>query len=298
MSVNFGAIQTKSSFTIETILEATLKPWSEVFEFEYDKETLEPVNKVSKLSEPAEGVYRPESTRKTLTPKANPYKGHENNKYRFKFEDPIFSNIIHAKRYSGLRWSNGKIDKYPLYIYSQLKVIMDCQADDDFAQAMQELETLITMGDMHFTECNDYRGNSYKYDCPFFLSFLKTQLIILLVNDTSIRLWRNKEGAKHVDNFGVYDPYYKVASSTHPAIYLDVEAMRAHAQKEQKNPIELYQRVLLTLLAYAYQDPTNEIDEKGTFTKMSMDRSDRINIHYDEQAAEAFVDSYLNLLHN
>ena len=159
--------------------------------------------------------------------------------------------------------------------------------------AIHELDTLITIGDMNFDKTNDYRGNSYKYGCPFFLSYLKTQVIILLADKAIIDQKKKQTGAISMGEFGLYDPYYNVAGWTHPAIFLDVKGMRAYAQKEQTDPIALYQRTLLTLLAYAYQDPTNKINDEGIFTKLSMPKKEQKAIQYDEQAAQDLVDSYL-----
>lgn len=297
--MDFNAIKNNEQTFDKKLYNKYLEPWSKVFGFEFD-EKCNPVTPQPKLSEPKEGVYRPQSTIELLQPHANPYQGlDKEGKFQFYFDGPILNSCPKAQKVPRkTQFLSGDILHHPSYIYAPLKIATNPYTDEVFMRAMNELDMLITIGDMHFTDANNHRGNSCQYGCPFYLSFLKTQVVILLVNSTSIRLWKNKESSISVGNFGVYDPYYKVASWTHPAIYLDVEAMRAHALKEQKDPVELYQRTLLTLLAYAYQDPTNEIDEKGTFTKMSMDRSDRINIHYDKQAAEAFVNSYFSLSHN
>ena len=275
--------------------EEWIKKWAEVFHFEYDAE-FNPVAPQPKLPKAAKGVYRPESIVKFLQPQPNPYRGMKDGRFQFYFEGPILSSCIKAQIHEPMRLISGEILQYPTYIYTPLKIVANPQADEVFMHAIHELDTLITMGDMNFTEANDYRGNSYQYGCPFFLSFLKTQVIIILANDTAISNCMDKESVIPVDNFGVYDPYCKVAGWPHPAIFLNLKAMRARAKK-QKDLVELYQRTLLTLLTYAYQDPNNKVDEKGTFTKMSMGKLAQKNIPYDKDAAEKFVNSYLNLSH-
>lgn len=294
--MDFFRMQFEVKSYAQMAIEHHLQAWADVFHFEYDAE-FNPVAPKPKLPKPAEGVYRPESTIKFLQPQTNPYRGMKDGCFQFYFEGPILSSCIKAQIHEPMWLILGEILQYPTYIYAPIKIVANPQADEVFMHAIHELDTLITMGDMNFTEANDYRGNSYQYGCPFFLSFLKTQVIVILANDTAISNCMDKGSVIAVDDFGVYDPFCKVAGWPHPAIFLNLKAMRTHAQKEQKDLVELYQRTLLTLLAYAYQDPTNKIDEKGTFCKMSMGKLEQENIPYDEQAAEEFVNSYLSLSH-
>lgn len=289
--MNFNAIHCEGTINKELFLNHLIKPWSDLFGFEYDASTLEPIQKKSELSEQPDGVYRPELTMKLLSPKEIPYKGLVDNRLLFRFSGPILTTQSKAVRYANLHLSGGKIEVYPTYIYSALKIIRDKKTDDTFLQAMHELDSIITIGDMNFEK--DGRGNSYKYDCPFYLSFLKTQVLIYPVGKNVISTMRQDKGAIAVKNFGIYCPYYSTFTGYHPAVFLDIEALRQDAQDEQEDVIRHIEREVLRLLAYAYQDPTNCVDENGIFVKLHS-KQDTIQIYsYSADEAEEFMNRYI-----
>ena len=85
-----------------------------------------------------------------------------------------------------------------------------------------------------------------------------------------------------------------MAGHYHPAILLDLSAIRAYAAKEQQDVKDLYIQILLKLLAYAYQDPTNRVDENGVFEKLNMSKKSECSFAYNEEEATEFVNTYLS----
>lgn len=289
---DFDNIQDDQTFGVANFIAEDLKPWAKVFGFVYNDDftpkTPEPV-----IPQAQEGVYRTANVEKYIQPKPNVYKGIENGKCVFEFVEPLFANCIKAKRYTGPGLHNGQITIYPPYIYSTLKVIPDHQSDEVFAAAVNKLDAIITRQDMNFTDDNKHLGNSYKFDCPFYLSFLKTQVIIMPVNDSTVRNAAQNAENKSVEDFGVYCPYYEIAGFYHPAILLNLDAIRAYAAKEQLDIKDLYIQSLLTLLAYAYQDPTNSVAEDGSFEKLNKPTNAEFSLAYNEEDAAEFVKTYL-----
>jgi len=293
MSLNFREVKEPEEFGVTDFIKAHIKPWAKLFGFEYDDDDLTPKNPEPILPQKQEGVCRTPTTEKMSQPKPSVYKGWENGKFVFEFSEPLFKNAINAKRLKDTKLLYGQINIYPLYIYSPLKVIPGNQSDDVFAYAANELDAVITMKDMDFTDNNHPLGYSYKYYCPFYLSFLKTQVIIMLVDRSFVVNASQKAENKPVEDFGVYCPYYEMAGYFHPAIKLDLDAIRTYAEKEQKDLKSLYMHILLELLAYAYQDPTNRVDEKGAFEKLYKPKEKDFSFSYNEEEAAAFVKKYL-----
>ena len=114
--------------------------------------------------------------------------------------------------------------------------------------------------------------------------------MVMPLNAAFIKNAQLKEGAISIDDLGVYCPCYDFAGCIRPAVLLDSNAIRAYAKNEQKDLKEVYMRTLLKLFAYAYQDPTNTIDETGAFVKKDWNPS----FSYDEQEANEFVKKYLS----
>ena len=293
MGLNFHDIQESEEFGVTNFFTADLELWAEVFGFEYDGE-FKPKNPVSSLPKAQEGVYRTATVEKLNQPKQSVYKGiGPDNKYMFEFLDPLFDNTIKAKHYDGPGFKNGHIKIYPPFIYSTLKKPNNL-SDAIFETALNELDAIITRQDMNFTFENQYLGNSYKYKCPFYLSFLKTQVIIMLVNGSTVANFAQNAENISVEDFGVYCPYYEMAGHYHPAIRLDLEAIRTYAEKEKQDLKHLYKQILLKLLAYAYQDPTNGVEADGTFEKLIKPKMLGFSFSYNEKEADELVKKYLS----
>ena len=286
--VDFNNIQTKATNIAQEMLDDFVKPWADIFGFEYDKSNFEPIEPKSCLPESKEGVYRTETDKIYSKPKPNPYKGMKDEKIVLEFADPIWPNAIKAKLFNSSKLSLGQINRYPPYIYSTLKVVYTCKSDDSFTEALTELDAIITRQDMNFINEKLFPDN---ITCPFYLSFLKTRVIILVLEDISlVNITAQKPQNRTVKDLGLYCPYYdRNFYDHHPTIMLFSNAIRAYAKNEQKDLKEVYMRTLLKLFAYAYQDPTNTIDETGAFVKKEWNPS----FSYDEQEANEFVKKYL-----
>lgn len=284
--VDFNAIEVQEKNFGMMVLETPLEEWKSVFGFEYD-EDLKPIEPKSCLPEPKEGVYRTEFDKIYSKPKPNPYKGlnEKDKKYVFEFTEPIWPND-HAHICHNFSFGQVRIDKYPPYIYSTFK-ISPAVYDQDWVNAINELEAIVTMGDMNGVYKKEGAGNIN--DGLFYLSFLKSQVMVMPLNAAFIKNAQLKEGAISIDDHGVYCPCYDFAGCIRPAVLLDLNAIRAYAKNEQKDLKEMYKRTLLKLFAYAYQDPTNTIDETGAFVKKDWNPS----FSYDEQEANEFVKKYL-----
>ena len=272
--VDFNNVLTDDYDYVTNVFENKLEPWSKVFEFPLKVEpTVEEM-------------------------KGQPYKGLEGKNLLFEFSGSLWRLRRQVTTHKNLKFTQGNIKVYPNYIYSQLKY--DSKLTDKIIlQALDELDAIITKGDMNFVEANNYRGNSYKFDTPFYLSFLKSQVFIYFVDDTTIASATTLDGAIAVQRFGVYCPYYKIVDQYYPVILLSLKALKYQAKMNKLNISDLFQHILLELFAYAFQDPTNKIDEEGIFVKPTYDIPSKEikSITYDRQAAEEFVNSYLNLSH-
>lgn len=294
MSFNFEDVQEDQSFGASVAYKAYIEPWAKVFGFEYDDD-FEPKEPEPSIPQSQEGVYRTATTEKFTQPKPNVYKGiGTDGRFIFEFTEPLFANTIHARLYKGFGLNYGQINIYPPYIYATLKVILGNESDAVLMKAVSDLDTIITRQDMNFTDENKHLGYSYKYDCPFYLSFLKTQVIILLVNSSIVINASQKAENKSEADFGAYCPYYEIAGFYHPAILLDLNAIRRYAAKEKQNVKGLYMQILLKLLAYAYQDPTNSVDEAGTFEKMTKPKKSEFSFAYNEEEAAELAKNYLS----
>ena len=291
--MNFNDVQESEEFGVTNFFTTDLEQWAEVFGFEYNDDCT-PKNPEPKISQVQESVYRTETVEKLNQPKPNVYKGIKNGKCIFEFLEPLFANTIKAKRYKKFGLYKGQINIYPPYIYSTFKVITSNYSDAIFTTAVNELDAIITRQDMNFNDENKHRGNSYKYECPFYLSFLKTQVLFMPVNGLTVRNAAQNAENKSVEDFGVYCPYYEIAGHYHPAILLDLNAIRAYAEKEAHDIKGLYMQILLKLLAFAYQDPTNSVDEEGSFEKLFKPKNAGFSFSYNEEEAAEFVKKYLS----
>lgn len=291
---DFNNIQDDQTFGVANFIAEDLEPWAEVFGFEFD-EDFKPKTPKSRIPQAQEDVFRTAAVEKLSQPKQSVYKGIEDGKFLFEFLEPLFTDTIKAKRFPKLKLRNGQINHFPPYIYATLKVIPSKQSDEVFMAAVNELDAIITRQDMNFKDENKLQGNSYKYDCPFYLSFLKTQVIILLVDVATVRNAAQNAENKSVEDFGVYCPYHEImAGHYHPAILLDLSAIRAYAAKAQQDLKDLYIQILLKLLAYAYLDPTNRVDENGVFEKLNKSKKSECSFAYNEEEATEFVNTYLS----
>ena len=273
--MDFNAIKDSESDFVSDVFENILEPWSKVFEFPLKvRPTVEAMNE-------------------------QPYKGKVDDAFQFKFSGPLWRIKRQVTPHKGIHLRQGKIITYPDFIYSRLRFEEMKRPDAKLMQALEELDTIITKGDMNFIETNQYRGNSYKYDTPFYLSFLKAMVGIYFVDDATIISATKLEGAIAVQRFGVYYPYYKIVEKYRPAILLNLKAFAFQAKMNKLDVCDLYKRVLLELFAYAFQDPTNKVDDNGCFQKPTyfLPTKEAEAIQYDRQAAEEFVNSYLNLSH-
>ena len=275
--VDFDLINIEQESFTENAELQELKPWSDVFGFPLK---LEPTEKEMETQ---------------------PYKGTTKDKYQFefKFSGHIWRIERQVTPHKDIHLRQGKIITYPDFIYSRLRFEEMKRPDVKLLQALEELDTIITKGDMNFIEDNQYRGNSYKYDTPFYLSFLKAMVGIYFVDDATIISATKLEGAIAVQRFGVYCPYYKIVEKYRPAILLNLKAFAFQAKMNKLDVCDLYKRVLLELFAYAFQDPTNAVDSDGYFPKPTyfLPTKEADAIQYDRQAAEEFVNSYLSLSH-
>lgn len=162
---DFDNIQDDQTFGVANFIAEDLKPWAEVFGFEFD-EDFKPKTPEPSIPKAREDVFRTAAVEKLSQPKQSVYKGiGANNKFLFEFSDPLFANTIKAKRFPKLKLRNGQINHYPPYIYATLKVIPSKQSDEVFMAAVNELDAIITRQDMNFKDENKLQGNSYKYDC-------------------------------------------------------------------------------------------------------------------------------------
>ena len=268
--MNFNEIKNDETDFSEKALLKELTPWSEVFEFPL------------KIEPTAEEMQE------------QPYKGIVDNEFLFEFSGPLWRLRRQVTPHENLSLRQGYIKKYPSYIYSRLKFEDSKLTDAEIHQAIDELEAIITKGDMDFYDGNQYRGYGYKYNIPFYLSFLKSQVYIYFVDDNTITNATNLEGAKPFERFGVYCPYYKIVDKYYPVILLSLRAMRYQSKQTKIEIGFLFQHVLLRLFAYAFQDPTNKVDDEGIFEKTTynLPTNEITLITYNEQEAEEFVHHY------
>ena len=119
-------------------------------------------------------------------------------------------------------------------------------------RAVKELEHIITIGDMTFTE--DMPLGFSGYGClPFLLSKAKENVLIVLTSAPCIE--RHREHAIFSnDGFACYVSHYQLEDNENPVILIDMEGLELSYggnQKQADRIIEAYQKDVLEVFAYA-----------------------------------------------
>lgn len=157
-----------------------------------------------------------------------------------------------------------KVETFPSYIYSPLRVLNPyVHTEPDILLILDELDQIITKGDLTFT--TDYPfGFSSWGDIPFSLSYLKSQTIIMLVDQHVID---ECEGCKAVSSnkLGCYVAGRFLAEEYLPVIMICPESIRTYAQKSGIPLKEVYHNTTLELFAYNLLDESVWEDYNSEF---------------------------------
>ena len=146
-----------------------------------------------------------------------------------------------------------EVQTFPSYIYSPLRVLNPyVHTEPDILLILDELDQIITKGDLTFTTDFPFGFSSWG-NIPFSLSYLKSQTIIMLVDQHVID---ECEGCKAVSSnkLGCYVAGRFLAEEYLPVIMICPESIRTYAQKNGVSVKEVYHSTILELFAYNLLD--------------------------------------------
>ena len=156
--------------------------------------------------------------------------------------------------------SKVKIDAYPTYLYYPSLRVLNKRDSEYFPQALEELEKIITKGDLTFTD--DFRlGYSGFDNMPFLLSSNKERVLIILADKRNFEPHKEK-GILSQDGF-VYIVFNQMNGKSYPVIMIDIERLEASHKGKQAEIIEAYQKDILELFAYTIMEEYHILNDEG-----------------------------------
>lgn len=190
----------------------------------------------------------------------------KDNMLHFPEDKPLFAKKEKIEKEHILKENNGllcirPIVTYPSYIYSPLRILNKWDSDF-FYKAADELEKIITKGDMTFIK-KDALGNT-KYPLglsdvdgihPFVLSRRKADVIIALVDGKIFNRFK-EEGTLSQDGFACY-LHYEILGKKYPVIMIDSEDLESScngAKDREAELIKAYQFDILEMFAYSIRE--------------------------------------------
>lgn len=152
-----------------------------------------------------------------------------------------------------------EVKTFPPYIYSPLRVLNPyVHTEPDFLLILDELDQIITRGDLTFTEEFPF-GFSSLENIPFSLSYLKLQTIIMLVNQSDIDECQGRKAVGR-NKLGCYVSGRFLAEAYLPVIMICPESIHTYAQKNGVPVKDVYHSTILELFAYNLLDVSAWVD--------------------------------------
>lgn len=165
------------------------------------------------------------------------------------FRDPIPHRIDCEPYFMRLM----EVKTFPLYIYSPLRVLNPYYyTEPDFLLMLDELDKIITKGDLTFTEEFPFGFSSWG-NIPFYLSYLKYQTLIMLVDGYEIDEYQGRK-AVNKDKLGCFCSSFEINQNYLRVIMLCPENIETYAQKNKMPVMEVYKYTILELFAYEFMD--------------------------------------------
>jgi hypothetical protein len=183
----------------------------------------------------------------------------EDNMLHFPEDKPLFAKKEKIEKEHILKEKNGlscirPIVSYPSYIYSPLRILNKWDSDF-FYKAADELEKIITKGDMTFIKTGSLGLSDVDGIHPFVLSRRKADVIITLV-DGKIFDSVKKEGTLSQDGFACY-LHYEILGKKYPVIMIDSEDLESAcngAKDREAEIIKAYQFDILEMFAHSIRE--------------------------------------------
>lgn len=188
--------------------------------------------------------------------------------------------------------SKVKIDAYPTYLYYPSLRVLNKRDSEYFPQALEELEKIITKGDLTFKP-EFPLGYSGFDKMPFLLSSNKERVLIVLADKYNFEPHK-KKGILSQDGYS-YIVFNQMNGKSYPVIMIDIEGLEGAHIGKQTEIIEAYQKDILELFAYTIMEGHNiQIKGEQTLKKLKECPKEEDVTHEHRNFAIEFAKLYMN----